>query len=118
MESSYFGIILLLFIAVGTAIVMLLLSNFFGPKRPSKEKLSPYECGIPPSSDARVRFSIKFFLVAILFILFDIEVIFLYPWAVLYQRLGIFGLIEMSVFLLILLFGYIYLWKKGAFEWE
>lgn len=118
MGSSYLSIVLLLFIAISVAAIMLTLSALFGPSRRTREKILPYESGITPQRDARARFSIKFFLIAILFILFDIEVIFLYPWAVLYQRLGLFGLLEMTVFLGILLLGYIYLWKKGAFEWE
>ena len=105
-------------IAFGVAAAMLLFSFIFGPRRPGKEKLTTYECGIDPTIDARTRIPVKFFLIAILFILFDIEVIFLYPWAVLYQKLGLFGFVEMMIFIAILLFGYIYLWKKGAFEWE
>ena len=118
MYSSYLALLFLLIIAVGTAAVMLLLSYYFGPRRPNSEKLSTYECGIDPVSDSRIRFPIKFFLIAILFIIFDIEVIFLYPWAILYQKLGVFGFVEMMVFLGILFCGYLYLWKKGAFEWE
>ena len=81
-------------------------------------KLAPYECGCEPVGSARERFSIKFYLIAMLFILFDIEAVFLYPWAVLFKRLGVFGLMEMGVFIAILFVGYVYVWKKGALEWE
>ena len=118
MSLDYGAIAILFLVAVGVAGAMLVFSTVFGPRQPNPEKLSPYECGIDPRTDARLRFPIKFFLIAIIFILFDIEVIFLYPWAVLYKDLGILGLLEMVVFLIILLFGYIYLYKKGAFEWE
>jgi NADH-quinone oxidoreductase subunit A len=115
---AYFPIVILIVIAGGVAASMLFMSHYFGPLRPNREKLTTYECGIDPGRDSRVRISIKFFMIAILFILFDIEVIFLYPWAVIFHKLGIFGLMEMVVFLAILFIGYIYLYKKGAFEWE
>lgn len=118
MLSTYLPIVILITISIGVAASMLLLSTIFGPRRPNPEKMSTYECGIDPSRDARARVSIKFFMIAILFILFDIEVIFLYPWAVNFVGLGWFGFIEMMVFLTILFFGYVYLYKKGAFEWE
>ncbi|MFC1852644.1 NADH-quinone oxidoreductase subunit A [candidate division CSSED10-310 bacterium] len=118
MGNPYLPLAILLFLAISIAGVMLIMSFVFGPRRPDEEKLSVYECGINPTRDSRARFSIKFFIIAILFILFDIEVIFLYPWAILYQKLGLFGLVEMTVFIVILLLGYIYLWRKGAFEWE
>jgi NADH-quinone oxidoreductase subunit A len=80
--------------------------------------MAPYECGCEPIGTARERFPIKFYLIAMLFILFDIEAVFLYPWAILYKKLGVFGLVEMGVFVVILFVGYIYVWKKGALEWE
>jgi NADH-quinone oxidoreductase subunit A len=89
-----------------------------GLKKPTPVKLSPYECGMPPVGTARDRFSIKFYIIAMLFILFDIEAVFLYPWAVEFRKLGMFGFVEMGVFIAILLVGYIYVWKKGALEWE
>jgi NADH-quinone oxidoreductase subunit A len=89
-----------------------------GKRVPTKQKLSTYECGNEPFEDARGRFPVKFYLIAILFIIFDIEVVFLYPWAVVYKKLALFGLIEMAVFLLILLAGYFYIIKKGALKWE
>ncbi|MBN2384799.1 NADH-quinone oxidoreductase subunit A [bacterium] len=118
MGLSYFAIIVMIILALGVAGFMLFVAFFLGPRRPGIQKMSVYECGIEPKEEARTRIPVKFFLIAILFILFDIEVIFLYPWAVLFQRLGWFGLIEMLFFLMILGLGYIYLYKKGAFEWD
>ena len=97
---------------------MLGLSAWVGVKRPSREKLSPYECGIPPVGNARERFSISFYLVGMLFILFDVEAAFLYPWAVVYKDLKWFGFVEMFLYIVILLAGYLYIWKKGALEWS
>ena len=84
---------------------------------PSAEKVMPYECGITPESDSRGRYTVRFYLIAILFVVFDVETIFLFPWAVQYQALGLFGLVEMLVFLGILIVGYIWIWKRGALEW-
>jgi NADH-quinone oxidoreductase subunit A len=94
------------------------MSRLVGQKKPTPVKLSPYECGMPPVGTARDRFSIKFYIIAMLFILFDIEAVFLYPWAVEFRKLGMFGFVEMGVFIAILLVGYVYVWKKGALEWE
>ena len=107
-------------IAVTTALValVLVLSRIFGPYRPNRRKLMPYESGVDPIGPAVRRIPIKFYLVAVLFILFDIEVIFFLPWAVLMRRLGVFGLVEMFVFIAILLVGYVYAWRKGALQWE
>jgi NADH-quinone oxidoreductase subunit A len=105
-------------LALAIALAMLVLSGLIGPKRPDPKKLAPYECGMSPIGGARVRFSVKFYLIAMLFILFDVEAIFLYPWAVVHRKLGWFGLIEMAIFMMILVVGYIYVWKRGAFEWE
>jgi NADH-quinone oxidoreductase subunit A len=118
MLEVYFPIFVLIFLVTGVALLILALSYLFGRKAPTKEKLSTYECGVEPVGDARGRFSVKFYLIAILFIIFDIEVIFLYPWAVIYRRLKFFGLIEMGIFILILLAGYFYVIKKGALKWE
>jgi NADH-quinone oxidoreductase subunit A len=108
--------------AIAIAFSMVVASNLVGHllrvQKPSIEKNQPYECGLTPIGGARVRFSIKFYLVAVLFILFDIEAIFLYPWAVVHRWLGLFGLIEMLIFVAILVVGYVYIWKRGAFEWE
>ncbi len=118
MLEVYFPIFVLIFIVTGMALLILGLSFLFGRKFPTRDKLSTYECGQRPFEDARGRFSVKFYLIAILFIIFDIEVVFLYPWAVIYRKLGLFGLIEMGIFLLILLAGYFYILKKGALKWE
>lgn len=118
MLGAYLPIILLVAVAVAFGLGSIILSSLIGPKKPSEIKLSPYECGVEPVGNARERFSVKFYIIAMLFILFDIEAVFLYPWAVLFKRLGMFGLMEMGVFIVILFVGYIYVWKKGALEWE
>ena len=114
----YFPMFLLIFLVIAMALGMVGLSYIIGKRVRTKEKLSTYECGNVPTEDARGRFSVKFYLVAILFIIFDIEVVFLYPWAVIYRKLALFGLIEMGIFLFILLAGYFYIIKKGALDWE
>jgi NADH-quinone oxidoreductase subunit A len=116
--SPYVPILVLMILAVGLATAMIVASRFLGPQKPDPIKLAPYECGMTPIGGARVRFSVKFYLIAMLFILFDVEAIFLYPWAVVHRWLGWFGLIEMAIFMAILVVGYIYIWKRGAFEWE
>lgn len=118
MLDSYLPILTLIIIAVGFSFGAAILSRLVGEKKPSVVKLSPYECGMPPVGSARERFSIKFYIIAMLFIVFDIEVVFMYPWAVMFKSLGLFGFVEMGVFILILLVGYAYVWKKGALEWE
>jgi len=118
MLSSYTGILIFLIICIGFAGAVLLLSYLVGHRTITREKLMPYECGMDPIGDARIRFSVKFYLVAMLFIIFDIESVFLYPWAVIYKELGTFGFVEMLIFITILLIGFIYVWGKGALEWE
>jgi len=118
MLQVYFPIFVLIFVVTAVAILIIGLSWILGRRIPTREKLSTYECGNEPIGDARSRFPIKFYLIAILFIVFDIEVVFLYPWAVVYKKLALFGLIEMGVFLLILMVGYFYILKKGALKWE
>jgi len=118
MLGAYLPILLLVIVAILFGMVALVFSSLIGPKKPSALKLSPYESGCEPVGTARERFSIKFYLIAMLFILFDIEAVFMYPWAILYKKLGVFGLGEMGVFIVILFVGYIYVWKKGALEWE
>lgn len=118
MLGAYLPIILLMMIAVAFGLGSVVVSALVGQKKLSPVKLQPYECGCEPVGNAQQRFSIKFYLIAMLFILFDIECVFLYPWAILFKRLGVFGLIEMGLFIVILLVGYIYVWKKGALEWE
>jgi NADH-quinone oxidoreductase subunit A len=118
MPESYFPIIIILLVSTGLAAIIIGLSTLLSWKNPTAVKRMPYECGMNPIGGARMRFSVRFFLMAILFIIFDIELIFLFPWAVIYKNLLIFGFIEMLVFVLILLLGLIYVWKKGALEWE
>jgi NADH-quinone oxidoreductase subunit A len=120
--NQYIPILMLLAVALALAGVMVglsaLLSKVFRLNKPSLKKDQPYECGMTPQGSARVRFSVKFYLVAMLFILFDVEAIFLYPWAVVHRSLGWFGLTELFLFVVILAVGYIYVWKRGAFEWD
>ncbi len=97
---------------------IVLLSWLIGYRKPSRAKLSPYECGMLPVGDARQRFNVKFYLVAMLFILFDVEAVFLYPWAVILRQLKMFGFYEMLVYILVILVGFFYIWKKGALDWE
>lgn len=118
MPIDYLPILVLIVVAFGFAAAGLIFSAVVGPRRPNASKLSPYESGMPPFGSARRRISIRFYLTAVLFILFDIEIIFFYPWAVLFKQLGLFGLIEMGIFVLVLLVGYIYIWKKGGFDWD
>ncbi len=118
MLESYVPIFFMLAIGVGFAVAMGKINEIVGPKRPSEEKLSTYESGMEPVKTARERFSVKFYMIAMLFIIFDIEVVFLYPWAVSFRSLGIQGFITMFVFLSILLVGYYYIWRKGALEWD
>ena len=122
MLEGYFPV--LLFIAVGLVMGGIMLavgwgiSSLLGVNRPDSEKLSPYECGFEAFEDARMRFDVRYYLVAILFILFDLEIAFLFPWAVTLTEIGMFGFLSMMVFLAILVIGFIYEWKKGALEWE
>jgi len=117
---QYLPIFLYLLMAMGLGVAIVALSAAVGRKVPTEEKLSPYECGMPPVKDARLRFDIRFYQTAMLFILFDIEVGFLYPWAVLFDRFSpvLFGFIEMIIFIGILVFGYLYAWRKGALQWQ
>ncbi len=116
--DPYFSILLLLIIAVGMAVGFVFLSQALGPKKYERIKYSVYECGVDPFTSATVRISVKFYLVALLFIIFDLEAAFLFPWAVLFRDLGLFGFIEMAIFVGILLVGLLYAWKKGALEWQ
>ena len=117
MLVAYIPILLFILVAIGLAIFTLLLSGLLHPEKYNKVKLEPYECGIEPETDARDRYSIRFYLVAMLFVIFDVETVFLFPWAVIMDELALFGLIEMIVFLFILVVGYVYAWRKGALEW-
>ena len=121
MDGELTPIVILIVVAVGLAAVLLGLSSLLGPKRPDPIKLGPYESGMDPVGETHGRFSIRFYLIAMLFVIFDIEIIFFYPWAVVYRKflsLGNFILIEMLVFVALLLVGYVYAWKKGALEWD
>ena len=111
------GILLLAVIGVGFGIVSVVISRFLGPRNPTPEKLAAYECGMPPVGDARERQSVKFYLIAMIFLLFDIEVAFLYPWAMAMRELSWPGLIQIVVFFMILAVGYIYIWRKGVLNW-
>jgi len=118
MPGDYFSILLYLMFVVAIAVAILGLSAWVGVHRPSREKLSPYECGIAPVGDARERFTVSFYLVGMLFILFDVEAVFLYPWAVVYKSLSWSGFVEMCLYIFVLLAGYLYVWKKGALDWS
>jgi NADH-quinone oxidoreductase subunit A len=115
---KYAPVLCLFLFALAIPVIMLALAGRTGPRQPSQRKMTPFECGVDSVGGARHRFSVKFFLVALLFIIFDIEAVFIYPWAILFRELGLFGFIEMTVFLLILLLGLFYVWRKGALEWE
>jgi NADH-quinone oxidoreductase subunit A len=116
--AAYFPILVFLAIAGGLALVIILASFLLARQRPDSEKLSPYECGFEPFEDARIRFDVRYYLVAILFIIFDLEVAFLFPWAASLGDIGIFGFWSMVVFLGVLTIGFAYEWMKGALEWE
>ena len=116
--TEYLPIALMFAFAAGFVVVTMIATHALGPKRKSKTKLDPFECGIESQGNARVPFNIKYFLVAILFVLFDVEVIFMYPWAVYCRELGVAGLVEMVVFIVLLMVGFFYIKKKGAFRWE
>jgi len=118
MLENYVPIFLMIAVGVTFGVVMVKLNEWLGPHRPNDEKLSTYESGMEPVRTARERFSVKFYLVAMLFIIFDIEIVFMYPWAVMFRQLGWFGLIEMIVFIAILLVGFLYIWRKGALKWH
>ncbi len=117
MAHPYFPVLILFLIAGIVVLTLLFVSHLLGPTRLSQIKAEPFESGNPPKGDARIRFPVKFYLVAMLFLIFDIEVVFLYPWAIYFRELGVFGLVEMGFFLMILIVGFIYVWKKGALDW-
>ncbi len=116
--QTYFPVFVFLLLAIGMAGVMVGLSFLLAKQKPDAEKLSPYECGFDPFSDARHKFDVRFYLVSILFIIFDLEIAFLFPWAVSLGSIGLFGFWSMMVFLGVLTVGFIYEWRKGALEWE
>ena len=118
MLGEYLPILLFLFVSTGLGIALLVMGWVLGPRRPDAEKLSPYECGFEAFEDARMQFDIRYYLIAIQFIIFDLEIAFLFPWAVNFRNLGIVGLTEMGIFISLLVLGFVYVWKKGALEWE
>ena len=118
MLENYLPTLIFLLVAGAFGVVLLVLGWLLGPRRPTAEKLSPYECGFEAFEDSRMRFDVRYYLVAILFIIFDLEIAFLFPWAVSLDTIGGFGLLSMAVFLAILVVGFIYEWKKGALEWD
>jgi NADH-quinone oxidoreductase subunit A len=117
MLDAYIPILLFILVAIGFAVVALVFAWLVRPERYNKVKLEPYECGIETTGDARDRYSIRYFLIGMLFLIFDVETVFMFPWAVIMDRLALFGLIEMIVFILILVIGYVYAWRQGALEW-
>ncbi|MEO6967763.1 MAG: NADH-quinone oxidoreductase subunit A [Rhodanobacteraceae bacterium] len=118
MLAQYWPILLFLVVAGGIGIALLVIGLVLGPRRPTAEKLSPYECGFEAFEDARLKFDVRYYLVAILFIIFDLEIAFLFPWATVFAKIGLTALIEMALFLLLLIVGFVYVWKKGALEWD
>ena len=116
--KDYFPIMLFLFLALGLSVGFIVLNFVFSPKNPDPEKLSAYECGFEPFNDSRMEFDVRFYLVAILFIIFDLEIAFLFPWAITLGNIGALGFWSMMIFLGVLTIGFIYEWKKGALEWE
>ena len=118
MLGEYLPVLLFLIVSTAIGIALLIVGAVLGPKRPSADKLSPYECGFEAFEDARMKFDVRYYLIAILFIVFDLEIAFVFPWAVVFRSLGVFGLVEMGIFLGLLVLGFAYVWKKGALEWE
>lgn len=116
--NEYVPALIMLVLAAATAGGMLVATSMIGPKKKFAEKMEPFECGESPIVSPKQRFSVKFYLVALFFVIFDIEAVFVYPWAVLFKELGLFGFIEMMVFISILAVGLIYIWKRGALEWD
>ena len=118
MLAEYFPILLFILVGLGVGVAPLVLGKLLAPSRPDPEKLSPYECGFEAFEDARMKFDVRYYLVAILFILFDLEIAFLFPWAVALKEIGPTGFWAMMIFLAILVVGFVYEWKKGALDWE
>src|SRR5213079_3095926 len=118
MLAEYFPVLLFILVGLGVGVAPMVLGKLLAPNKPDPEKLSPYECGFEAFEDARMKFDVRYYLIAILFILFDLEIAFLFPWAVVLPEIGRFGFWSMMIFLGILIIGFIYEWKKGALEWE
>ena len=118
MLAEYLPTLLFLFVATGIGIALLIIGNLLGPKRPSPEKLSPYECGFAAFEDARMQFDVRYYLIAIQFIIFDLEIIFIVPWTQVFMEIGARSLVTMGLFVGMLFLGFVYVWKRGALEWE
>lgn len=118
MLDNYFPILVFIILSTGFGAFIVLIGHLLSPTKPNPEKSSPYECGFEPFEDARMKFDVRFYLVAILFIIFDLEIAFLFPWAVVLEQISWFGLSAMIIFLTLLVVGFVYEWKKGALEWE
>jgi NADH-quinone oxidoreductase subunit A len=118
MLYNYLPVLIFIVIGLGLGAVMIAVGAMLGPRRPDSEKQSPYECGFEAFEDSRMKFDVRYYLVAILFIIFDLEIAFLFPWAVVLDEIGMFGFLAMMVFLGILVVGFVYEWRKGALEWE
>lgn len=116
--EQYLPVLLFIVIAIVVGIAPMVLGRLLGPSRPDSAKNAPYECGFEAFEDARMKFDVRYYLIAILFIIFDLEIAFLFPWAVVFDRIGLVALIEMVLFIALLVVGFIYIWKKGALEWE
>ncbi len=118
MLEGYLPILIFIVIALSIGVISMTLGRLLSPSRPDENKLSPYECGFEPLEDARMKFDVRYYLVAILFIIFDLEIAFLFPWAVVLKEIGMYGFVAMMIFLGVLVIGFIYEWKKGALEWD
>jgi len=118
MLANYAPILIFLLVASALSVILLVLGFTFGRGRKDADKLAPYECGFEAFEDSRMRFDVRYYLVAILFIIFDLEIAFLFPWAVSLDRIGVFGLVSMAIFLAVLVVGFVYEWRKGALEWD
>jgi len=118
MLGNYLPILIFMCVTIVMGSVFIVLGKLLGPSRPDAEKNSPYECGFEAFEDSRMKFDVRYYLVAILFIIFDLEIAFLFPWAIVLDQVGTFGLVAMAIFLSVLVIGFIYEWKKGALEWE
>ena len=118
MLAEYLPTLLFLIVATGIGVSLMVIGRFLGPRRPDAQKLSPYECGFEAFEDARMKFDVRYYLIAIQFIVFDLEIIFIVPWTLVWQELGARGLVTMGLFVGMLFLGFIYVWKKGALEWE
>lgn len=116
--ANYFPVLVFIVVAFAFGAGTLVISHFLQPKLPDAEKLSAYECGSEPFSDARMPFPVRYYIIAMLFVIFDIEILFLYPWAIAFDKIGVIGMVEMLIFIALFVVGYVYAWKKGALEWD